>query len=34
MISPENAQLKDFPEKFNSIKEFHRHCNAHQLVLI
>ena len=28
MISPENAQLKDFPKKFNSIKEFHRHCQC------
>ena len=28
MLSPENAQLKDFPKKFNSIKEFHRHCQC------
>ena len=26
MLSPDNAKLEDFPEKFNSIKEFHRHC--------
>ena len=28
MMSPKNAQLRDFPKKFNSIKEFYNHCQS------